>query len=309
MSGDWGFTPWSQALYGLTPDVIADRKDHYLSDVQSERLLACNPHWETYMNKVDAQVNGEAGTFAQRYAWADDGNLFGMPYVDSPCVVKPISGNQGWGVRLRPEGISNGMLRTLAVTDDFIVEEALQNHSYASEIWPHSSNTIRILTYHDGQSAQVAASVHKWGTNHSGWLDNFTQGGLTTYIQGGIMGYTLEDYSPLELRRNFSGDRCGSDRKGFYNHSYRYDIHPESGARILGKQIPFWREAVAMVLRSAETYHANGWLNYIGYDVIITPDGPRIVELNPEPGVHLIQMHIPLMVNQRFKRFVEQWTI
>jgi len=53
--------------------------------------------------------------------------------------------------------------------------------------------------------------------------------------------------------------------------------HPETGVRFEGFGLPFWEEACALAIRAAEAF----WpLRTIGWDVALTPDGPRLVEGN-----------------------------
>lgn len=57
--------------------------------------------------------------------------------------------------------------------------------------------------------------------------------------------------------------------------------HPETGARLLGAQLPMWAEARAHALRAAA---AAPKLALTGWDVAITDAGPVIVELEPDGG-------------------------
>ncbi|MGW8179033.1 MAG: sugar-transfer associated ATP-grasp domain-containing protein, partial [bacterium] len=62
-------------------------------------------------------------------------------------------------------------------------------------------------------------------------------------------------------------------------------------------------EAEEMVINASDMLRDE--LPYIGWDVIITEDGPRIIEGNPWPGIQLIQVHYPLFNNVRFREFME----
>ncbi len=57
--------------------------------------------------------------------------------------------------------------------------------------------------------------------------------------------------------------------------------HPETGARLLGAELPMWSEARALALRAAA---AAPKLALTGWDVAITDAGPVIIELEPDGG-------------------------
>lgn len=300
------FHPWSIALYRLT-----DSNAHmFLDDVDSEGALDSNGVFgPLFQNKTVANLGLSESLFAERYTHIVDGEIHGEKKIPVGCVLKPASGWQGDGVEFHFNGIDAAEMQRLAGTgDEFLIEQILPPHVYSMQVWPYSFNTLRFLTFYDEGKARIAAVVHKWGTKASGELDNFSKGGLTTFVSGGTMGYTFEDFSPMSMRWGLDGKRRGSDRFPMYDHAYRFERHPESDNQIFGKRIPFWDEAQHMVLDSAKRLYDGGFLRYLGLDVMITPTGPKIIEINPDPGVHLIQVHKPLLSNPEFKRFVDRWT-
>ncbi len=58
--------------------------------------------------------------------------------------------------------------------------------------------------------------------------------------------------------------------------------HPETGYRIEGFRLPGWEEAVALTRRAAELFLP---VRMIGFDVALTPGGPKLIEANfwPDP--------------------------
>lgn len=65
-----------------------------------------------------------------------------------------------------------------------------------------------------------------------------------------------------------------------------HDTHPVTGAAVRGRVLPHWPAVCALAL----TAH-RGFCDrvVVGWDIAITPDGPQIVEGNPNPDVLLIQ--------------------
>lgn len=73
-----------------------------------------------------------------------------------------------------------------------------------------------------------------------------------------------------------TGMVCGP---GVYSDITRHpeSVHPVTGTPIEGFQIPLWQEALEMVERAIRMHPENC---SIGWDVVITPDGPGLIEGN-----------------------------
>jgi hypothetical protein len=59
-----------------------------------------------------------------------------------------------------------------------------------------------------------------------------------------------------------------------------------SGASIVGFRVPYFREAVALVNQVSPVVPQ---VPYIGWDVAITPQGPILIEGNPNSGVYQLK--------------------
>jgi hypothetical protein len=132
-------------------------------------------------------------------------------------IAKPIAGAGGTSVRRivsLPHGIGPGM---------FIVESGIRQHPYASSIHPNCVNTIRVLTLKDPDTGQqfVAGAAHRFGTQLTGSVDNFSRGGLSALvdIETGILS-------------------AAKSNPGFYQCD-RYPRHCDSGAAIEGVSVPY----------------------------------------------------------------------
>ncbi len=65
-----------------------------------------------------------------------------------------------------------------------------------------------------------------------------------------------------------------------------YGIHPTSKKQILGFQVPMFDEAIKLALEAAKEIPQ---IQYVGWDITITKDGPCIIEGNSYPGVFQIK--------------------
>jgi alpha-L-glutamate ligase-like protein len=60
--------------------------------------------------------------------------------------------------------------------------------------------------------------------------------------------------------------------------------HPDTGAELLGLEVPFWDEILQIAVKTSE---ASG-LNFIGVDIALDRDkGPVVMELNARPGLEI----------------------
>ena len=121
---------------------------------------------------------------------------------------------------------------------EFIVTEFFVQRGYAHEIFSNSVNTIRILTLFESSNkeAWVAGAAHRFGSKDSGFLDNWTSGGISTDI----------DLETGELGK--SAEMCINSS----NPTKYIDHHPDTHVKIKGKKIAHWPEITAHILRLAK---------------------------------------------------------
>ncbi|WP_276257051.1 sugar-transfer associated ATP-grasp domain-containing protein [Halomontanus rarus] len=194
------------------------------------------------------------------------------------------------GYRVNGEHLSEAAFRSrLADLEEYLVCEFVEQGWFPAELYPETPNTIRIVTMYDRAAGEpfVAAAIQRMGTADSEPMDNFSQGGLTAEIdvETGALGPGAQ--------LPYDGDLEW------------HAAHPDTGTRIEGAQIPGWSTAVSRILELAETY---SYIPYIGWDVVVTgPDGEfKILEGNSYPGLKSIQVHGPLLTDDRVRRFYER---
>ena len=62
--------------------------------------------------------------------------------------------------------------------------------------------------------------------------------------------------------------------------------HPDTGAEFVSRTLPYWADARALCLRAHACLPS---IACVGWDVVLTPDGPILLECNFAPGVELSQ--------------------
>ncbi|WP_331234221.1 sugar-transfer associated ATP-grasp domain-containing protein [Natronorarus salvus] len=171
--------------------------------------------------------------------------------------------------------------------EEYIITEYVSQADYARDLYPETPNSIRVLTMYDEKADEpfFAGQMHRMGTSLSGALDNFSQGGLSA----GIDARTGELSQAVQFP--YSGERTW------------YDAHPDTGAQITGTVIPGWNRITDRLIDiAAELSH----IPYLGWDLIVTGPGEfRIIEANNHTNTRSIQVHEPLLRNDRVRHFYE----
>jgi Sugar-transfer associated ATP-grasp len=216
-------------------------------------------------------------------------------------VIKPVRGSAGNDVTvIAPEGNAirvgadrcslEQLMDRLRGFGDSVIEEFVSQHPTLAGFFPKTTNTLRALTLKDVDTGQpfIAAAILRIGSERSLPVDNWEKGGLS---------------APIELSTGQLGAAARFDPRE--RRLTRHDAHPESGARVAGVLLPFWTEVCKGLL---EVCRALPFLRYVGWDVIITENGFKILEGNNHSGVNSIQTHGPLLVNPAVRRFYNAYT-
>ena len=188
------------------------------------------------------------------------------PGLDGFC--KPLAGMQGDDVF--PLRIDRGRLfvaDTPVSLDELrrrlrgrcLFQQRIDQHPLMSQLNGSSVNTMRLISFSSDGQANVLHGVLRIGVP-PGNVDNWAAGGL-------IVSIDLE---------------CGVLRgDGFFKPGTggRTPVHPDSGKRFDGFELPHFAAAMAMVKRLHE-YLPH--IHSIGWDVAISADGPLIVEGNDD---------------------------
>jgi len=139
-----------------------------------------------------------------------------------------------------------------------LVERWLTQHPDLDKLCDSSVNTMRMYTlYKDGTSYFVHAAL-KIGKGSI--ADNLALGGMYTCLDDSGVAYV----EALDYDNN------------------TYATHPITGEKIVGFQVPLFKEAVNMVKEAAKFVPQVG---YVGWDVAISPNRPVIIEGNFFPEI------------------------
>lgn len=227
---------------------------------------------------------------------SDHENLKELLYEKRDLIVKRRSDGGGKGVywlsyhedQIMVDRVNvsiDEFLLSLDFRHEYLITEYIRQADYANKIFPYTSNTIRVQTMRDPDNGEVFISlaVHKFGTKASIPTDNQSKGGIVAAvdIETGIIGRPC-NYTNIE-RLTY------------------YDVHPDTHEVIEGVRIPKWKEITDEIIGYAEKLD---YLPYIGWDIVVTNSGVRVIEGNSHTGIGL-QMFQPFYANKRAKRFFD----
>lgn len=215
-------------------------------------------------------------------------------------VLKPVVGGGGAGIailrrqdnafsvndnRLTPSEFRDWLARRQR---NLICDYIVQAPELAA-LYPCTTNTVRLLTMWDGDEPFAASAVLRIGTAMSYPVDNGMMGGIAAGI---------------DLRTGVVGRAVSFPRKSRKVHWY--SSHPDSGQPIEGMAIPGWTSLIDQMM---EVCRHVPYLRYIGWDLVVTADGFKLVEGNHFPGLSPSQAHGPLLADPRVMRFYRAYGV
>ena len=151
------------------------------------------------------------------------------------------------------------------ISSDYLFQDEVIQHQKLNELNPYCVNTIRMDTYTNKQQlSRVMSSFIRLGVQKS-FVDNVSSGGM--YVGVEVVSGTL-------CPEAFSDFTHGSGKT--------FKVHPDTGQKFEGFQIPFYQEAKNMVLEAARHVPQ---IKVIGWDIAIQSDGPILIEGNDCPGL------------------------
>ena len=201
-------------------------------------------------------------------------------------ICKPIDGSSGQGIlKCTPDEYADpkALYARLKAAGIGIVEDKVIQHEAIAALCPTSVNTIRVATLLGDKKEGIVYAYIRIGNGKV--MDNVDCGGMA---------------APVDIETGRIAG-VGANKQGEV-----YEIHPMTGTKIPGTQIPYWEEAKKMCL---EAMHRVPQVRFVAWDVAITPDGPVFIEGNSFPSHAIPQFaaHFPdgIGILPRFEEFID----
>lgn len=257
-------------FYNLT----AQQRATYLTRGKNNQAVRCfNDPGYTYLFEDKAEFNRKFAPFIHRESIdlkACSAAEFAAFVQRHPCVIaKPANGICGRGVLktsisdfLGPED----MHEFLTQSGRTLVEQVIEQHSEIAALYPHSVNTLRIVTIlkENGEADVVFTSIRIG--NHGSFVDNLNSDGMSALIDSST-GVII---------------KAGEDKD-----LITYEVHPVTAKPIVGFAIPMFYRAVDLCRQAATIVPQ---IRYVAWDVAVTDDGPELIEGNTFPGHDIMQL-------------------
>ncbi len=293
-----GFLRSSTKAFGLTQQNYS----HYISDVDYYRLYPLDKrfkHWiddkltlKYVLSQYDAYLPKYFCTIkkAGRITPLMDGkdiykmeDLLNCIKRERQVALKMASSDHGVGFyklsyseqfEIDNEAVSiEQFVAFLNALDDYLVTEYVVAHEAIRSISSGALNTVRVMVVkEDSRNAKLTNAVVKFSTLASGQVDNIQRGGIIAKVN--------------VLTGEFS-----NAKKVVNNIFFDCERHPDSNLEIKG-HLPHWQE---MSEKLVEISQHLAPLTYLGYDIAITDDGFKIIEINSHQGIRMFQVYGPLL--------------
>lgn len=300
-------------LYGLTPQNYKD----YFPDLAYYRLFPINGMYGRWIDdKLTMRyiLQPFAEYLPAYYFQIGSGEVLRLPDCPSRLsadlngvvallqekrliAAKPHAGSLGVGfVRLEYDGSAFSINDQPASAPDlehllqswmslpgggYLLTEYLQPHPALSRIWSATANTLRIMVVRPrSHLPQVAGSFIRFGTRASGVVDNADAGGVICHVN-------LQEgtFTSAKVRHAGGWISC--------------PVHPDTGKPVAG-EIPFWHNIQEVLLQIASYIPQ---VIFMGFDVVITPLGFKIIEINSHQGLRILQSGTPIYKNEAARDF------
>lgn len=196
--------------------------------------------------------------------WLDRGGGSGTYFLEA----------QGSEIKANGEVLSQAELRKILSREGkALLCEYMTQSDFSASLYPYTTNTIRIVCARKKgeKEAKIIAAVQRIGCKASIPVDNFCSGGMTCDIDlnTGVLSHGISRLGEMDRRMK------------------KFDFHPDTGAQITGKRIPDWETIKSGVLALTNKVP---YLNFVAWDVLLTPEGYCIIEGNASSGCGIFQM-------------------
>jgi hypothetical protein len=221
-------------------------------------------------NYADTQKISSPAALKSFFAAREKFPLFCKPNLGlgsfGAFVVTGVDGNMVRRAQAEPIDIDK-LFASIAADRAYLVQEPLQNHA-AIRSMTSAVATIRTVNFVTPQGVHTPFAAWKLPAANNIADNYWRKGNLLSDI----------DVETGVLRRTIRGTGVATEE---------LDAYPDSGQKLAGMQLPFWREV--RELNAAAVSFFPG-IRYNSLDIALTDDGPVVVEINTGGSFELPQL-------------------
>lgn len=305
-----GFSADSAYAYGLNPDNV----NYYLSDYDYYKLYPHNNWPRIWINdKLTLKYilsKTEFDDFMPKYYFYSikTGREIGIrklvdcpDYIEQSCegVVKLLQEVKVLACKPCNGALSLGFNK-LSYEDDtyFINDKEVRSTNIATFVLNHPNYLFTEYLVPSESMRQVYPDIHTLRMvviNENGMNPKLIGGylrfphktsGFGNYIV--VSGTRHDDYN-INLDVNMDSGEYGNAKLTFSNRTESASVHPETKASLIGK-IEKYDELKSIILSISKKLSP---LEFLGFDIGITPNGFKCMEINSLPGIKYMQLFKP----------------
>lgn len=313
-----GFSAESASIWGLTND----NYKNYLSDYDYYKVWPLNNWTRIWINDklTLRQVLSDKefdGIMPRYYYYSVENGIRGL--VDNPdnsgsiaaflrtlqqvgeFACKPCNGTQSAGFfKLSYENGEYSINDVLVHEQD--IELFVANHpNYvfteylkpAEKLKKYGSiiHTVRVITLNvNGDNPVIVSGYIRFPNEQSGVVNYISHDGTNNEC---FNIYTAVDFD--------TGDFINTI-EAYPNKIVTIDEHPDTGASFVGERIPDYGRLKKLILGIAQKFNT---IEYMGFDIGITDDGFKLMEINSHPGHAIPQIFHPFLSNPLLKEYFQ----
>lgn len=299
---DWlwskGFYPLEKRIFNLNNKNI----DKYLDNRRYKDIHPINGHYSRLIDskefisvitnnttKINIALKGREVKYFKGINMKSSIFSYLKKYLSNGkrLVCRPHGKSGGKGFKILESKNIDEWIRDIKKSNKrCIVTEEIIQHEYAQDLFSESVNPLRIIVMREVETRApfIVSASQRIGTSYSAPVSNSGAGGIS---------------APLDVETGTLSK--GLQRVGdFAWHTH----HPDSGAQIEGTRIPGWDSLIGSIMEEVERLN---WLDWGGFDIAVTPDGFKIIEINSLPGLRSPQLlNRPLLARPRVRAFFER---
>jgi hypothetical protein len=178
----------------------------------------------------------------------------------------------------------NELIEFLSRLENYLITEYIMVHSDLRKIYSHSANTLRVMVIkEDGKQPIIANAMMRFGTKESGVVDFSSCGGISSIVD-------------IKDGRYYNAKKIES------NNVVSCRIHPDTKENIEGILPHF--ELIKEKIIEISKYLSE--VRYMGYDVAITDNGFKIIDVNSHQDIDWFQWYYPLLIDNPAELFFKK---
>jgi len=145
---------------------------------------------------------------------------------------------------------------SFGLNDEAMIESRVMQHKAMNTISPYGLADIRIIVFRH----QPIMAMTRIPTLASDGKANLHQGavGVGIDLESGRTHHAIHQGIPV-------------------------NEHPDTGVALIGHSLPFWKKVLEITHLTAKSVP----LGYLGIDIVLAPDGPKVLEINVRPGIEI----------------------